>query len=105
MDRSGRIRSLDGLRAVSVTMVIVAHLMRHTALPVHFNLGNLGVRVFFVLSGFLITALLSREQAATGRAVCAAASYHLVERPFLRLRFSLETGRAPRKARPARQAA
>ncbi|WP_438003411.1 acyltransferase [Sorangium sp. So ce321] len=67
MDRSGRIRSLDGLRAVSVTMVIVAHLTRHTALPVHFNLGNLGVRVFFVLSGFLITALLSREQAATGR--------------------------------------
>ncbi|MGK3961497.1 acyltransferase family protein [Sorangium sp. So ce118] len=217
MDRSGRIRSLDGLRAVSVTMVIVAHLTRHTALPARFDLGNLGVRVFFVLSGFptvvdalaagcalalardalwrwppyrrflgspafVVVPLVAVAAHAGGKhplfsfligaslvnaaialsvdrvvrfpdgpigrfldrrpvvlvgvasysiylwqqpfldvrsnawwtafpqnlllvAVCAAASYHLIERPFLRLRFSLETRRAPRKARPARQAA
>ncbi|WP_433926459.1 acyltransferase family protein [Sorangium cellulosum] len=67
MDRSGRIRSLDGLRAVSVTMVVIAHLARHTGVFARFDLGNLGVRVFFVLSGFLITTLLAREHAATGR--------------------------------------
>ena len=47
---------LDGVRAIAVVGV----LLYHTELP-WFQGGFLGVDVFFVLSGFLITALLSRE--------------------------------------------
>ena len=31
------------------------------------EIGNLGVRIFFVISGFLITTLLVQETKATGR--------------------------------------
>jgi peptidoglycan/LPS O-acetylase OafA/YrhL len=56
------IPSLDGLRAVSVTLVILSHID-----PGHFGpLGLFGVRVFFVISGYLITGLLLREQETTG---------------------------------------
>jgi peptidoglycan/LPS O-acetylase OafA/YrhL len=47
---------LDGLRAIAVWSVIIFHLVR-TALPA----GYLGVDIFFVLSGFLITSILWRE--------------------------------------------
>lgn len=47
--------ALDGLRALAVTAV----LLYHAGLPLHG--GFLGVEVFFVLSGFLITALLRDE--------------------------------------------
>src|ERR1700735_4971110 len=50
---------LDGLRAVAVSLVIVTHF----GYPA---LGGLGVSIFFVLSGFLITTLLLRELEATG---------------------------------------
>jgi peptidoglycan/LPS O-acetylase OafA/YrhL/CubicO group peptidase (beta-lactamase class C family) len=52
---------LDGLRAFAV----IAVLLYHADLPLRG--GFLGVEVFFTLSGFLITALLVGEQAATGR--------------------------------------
>jgi peptidoglycan/LPS O-acetylase OafA/YrhL len=52
--------ALDGVRAIAVLAVIVYHLNTH--LPG----GFLGVDVFFVLSGYLITTLLLRELAATG---------------------------------------
>jgi peptidoglycan/LPS O-acetylase OafA/YrhL len=71
---AGRISSLDGLRAVSIAYVVIAHVFgdggpEPTALPLAFlaPLGTLGVRIFFVISGFLITTLLVREQAAVGR--------------------------------------
>ncbi len=58
-----RIPSLDGLRAISISLVILGHLVKwkHVSLDVVGNYGSLGVFVFFVLSGFLITNLLLRE--------------------------------------------
>jgi peptidoglycan/LPS O-acetylase OafA/YrhL len=44
---------LDGLRAVAILGVLISHLSGW--LP---NAGDLGVRLFFVLSGFLITSIL-----------------------------------------------
>jgi peptidoglycan/LPS O-acetylase OafA/YrhL len=68
--RGQHIHSLDGLRAVSIALVVVSHIAlewlgqtRGHALGV---LGGLGVRIFFVISGFLITTLLLREWASTG---------------------------------------
>jgi peptidoglycan/LPS O-acetylase OafA/YrhL len=48
---------LDGLRAVSLLFVLSAHLGEMS-----FRFGFLGVDVFFVLSGFLITELLLRSK-------------------------------------------
>jgi len=66
----GRIPSLDGLRAISILLVIVGHSSDSLNAPhflIHFgHLGNLGVRCFFIISGFLITTLLLKEQAKTG---------------------------------------
>jgi peptidoglycan/LPS O-acetylase OafA/YrhL len=65
----GRIPSLDGLRAISIWFVMLAHLSGSADFPrsVYLeHLGNLGVRVFFVISGFLITALLLKEVEKTG---------------------------------------
>lgn len=67
---SKRIPSLDGLRAISILLVILGHLggTRHfpaTLGPVT-HLADFGVRVFFVISGYLITHLLLKEQARTG---------------------------------------
>ncbi len=59
--RGRRIEGLDGLRALAVAAVLIFHLRPET-LPG----GFLGVDVFFVVSGFLITTLLLREL-ATGR--------------------------------------
>ena len=56
-----RLAGLDGLRAVAVLLVVVYHLF--PVLPG----GFLGVDVFFVISGFLITTLLLREHDDTGR--------------------------------------
>ena len=54
-------RPLDGLRAFAVLVVFAGH-VRGTPLPG----GFIGVDVFFVLSGFLITGLLLREHATFG---------------------------------------
>jgi peptidoglycan/LPS O-acetylase OafA/YrhL len=67
-----RIPSLDGLRAVSIALVLVWHLEATGVVPGLWRLaylqpGNLGVRVFFVISGFLITTLLVTEHARHGR--------------------------------------
>ena len=55
------IRALDGLRGVAVLAVVVFHFAPDLAPG-----GFLGVDVFFVLSGFLITSLLVTEVEGTG---------------------------------------
>ncbi|QJW36422.1 acyltransferase family protein [Cellulosimicrobium protaetiae] len=54
--RYRRMPGLDGLRALAVVVVVAFHLA-----PATFPGGYVGVDVFFVLSGFLITTLLVRE--------------------------------------------
>jgi peptidoglycan/LPS O-acetylase OafA/YrhL len=57
--------SLDGLRAISIAMVLLGHLSgTHNFPRIELGIGDyahLGVVVFFVISGFLITTLLMHE--------------------------------------------
>jgi peptidoglycan/LPS O-acetylase OafA/YrhL len=61
----GRIPSLDGLRTISVAFVLTAHFLYTIGFTDFLNLGILGVRFFFVISGFLITGLLLKEMDKT----------------------------------------
>lgn len=67
-----RIPSLDGLRAFSISLVLLFHLLgtrnflqlSEDDLP--FDIGNFGVVIFFVISGYLITTLLLTEMERSG---------------------------------------
>jgi len=59
---NGVIPSLDGLRAVSISIVLVSHAGYGNVVP-----GGLGVTIFFFLSGYLITTLLLDERKRSGR--------------------------------------
>lgn len=69
-----RIPSLDGIRAISILMVCYGHLSGTRHFPVSIpeygrwcgDVAHLGVLVFFVISGFLITQLLMSEREVTG---------------------------------------
>lgn len=69
-----RIPSLDGIRAISILMVCYGHLSGTRNFPVSItaygrwcgDVAHLGVLVFFVISGFLITTLLMSERETTG---------------------------------------
>ncbi len=67
------IPSLDGLRAVSVLLVLASHMngvlaQKLPSIPywLYVFWGALGVQTFFVISGFLITHLLLKELNKTG---------------------------------------
>ena len=63
MDRSVRYQpEIDGLRAVAITAAV----LYHAKLP-GFTGGFVGVDVFFVISGFLITRMLLAELIQTGK--------------------------------------
>ncbi len=71
----GRVRELDGWRAISVSLVLLAHcflqhpgfITRFPAVGTHIAwFGGLGVRTFFVISGFVIFRLLILEEARYG---------------------------------------
>lgn len=60
--------SLNGLRAISILMVVIYHLVikYQFSLESIYFLGSLGVNIFFVISGFLITTLCIKEKVITG---------------------------------------
>lgn len=96
----GRNRTIDGLRGISILLVLCGHLIGYRfyhllrIMPVSelvagpsFDIGRilenlafrllqpmpvLGVEIFFVISGYLITALLAREEAQRGSVNLAA---------------------------------
>lgn len=68
--------ALDGLRGIAILLVIFSH----THVPL-FAGAFLGVDLFFVLSGYLITSLLLMERAASGK----LAYWRFYRRRFLRL--------------------
>jgi len=53
---------IDGLRAISILAVVAFHV----GIP-FVHAGYVGVDVFFVISGFLITKLLLEEKTRTGK--------------------------------------
>lgn len=77
-----RDRAIDGFRAVAVTGVIFGHAiayrfaeygaMLHPIPRFAGPAAETGVQLFFVISGFIITSLLLREQTRTGRVSIAA---------------------------------
>ena len=72
-EAQNRIPSLDGLRAISILFVLFSHavgthhFLAEGQVGPLLGLGELGVRVFFVISGYLITTLLLEETARYGR--------------------------------------
>src|SRR5690606_24618374 len=65
--------SLDGIRCLAIVAVLWHHSPHADSVPV--TRGFLGVDLFFVLSGFLITTLLLREQDAAGGRIDLRAFY------------------------------
>lgn len=67
---NGRISAIDGWRAISVTLVIVSHVLARIplagrsaiAILVSHDYGALGVRIFFVISGFVICRSFIQER-------------------------------------------
>lgn len=75
MAAAGHIRGFDGLRGLSIILVLLRHLAVEQWLPdvplirrLYWDLasGEAGVNIFFALSGFLITRLLLLEQRRSG---------------------------------------
>jgi len=68
-----RIPSLDGLRTISIVLVLLGHLYGTAHYPKNAltfflaRYAHLGVQIFFGISGFLITTLLLNERRKTGR--------------------------------------
>jgi len=60
------IPSLGGLRALSIVFVLISHVRAKNFSFVDSPGGQIGVNIFFVISGFLITLLLLEEENAYG---------------------------------------
>jgi peptidoglycan/LPS O-acetylase OafA/YrhL len=84
---NGRNWQLDGLRALAVTSVLISHFWPTTRLLDLANIGHLGVRLFFVLSGYLITGILLRCRSSmeAGQSDAATNLRRFYIRRFLRI--------------------
>jgi peptidoglycan/LPS O-acetylase OafA/YrhL len=67
------VRCIDGLRAIAILLVLFSHSV-HSGIPeflskiIQFwNAGTVGVRLFFLISGFLITTILKNELKKNGK--------------------------------------
>jgi peptidoglycan/LPS O-acetylase OafA/YrhL len=79
---SGYMPQLDSLRAIAVSAVLVHHLLDAKYLPrivADLSPGLMGVKLFFVLSGFLITGILLRARPAQH-----AAAWHVTRQFYIR---------------------
>ena len=76
-------RSLDGLRGLAILIALLAHFGVNHFLRSYslFIDSSIGVHIFFVLSGFLITTLLLKEKIKHGR----ISLKHFYTRRFLRI--------------------
>lgn len=54
-------RPLDTLRTIAVTLVVIAH-WSHWQVASLLDFGSIGVNIFFVISGFLITGILLNDR-------------------------------------------
>lgn len=82
---AGHKPQLDGLRALAVGAVLLCHTL--PGLPLRFEVGAAAVRLFFVLSGFLITGILlrARAEAAQRNAARGQILIAFYARRFLRI--------------------
>lgn len=85
----GRIPSIDGFRMISIILVLLSHIGFITKLPGNlneilrtWNYAELGVRIFFVISGFIITYLLLAENSKYGKIDLKAFYYRRIFRIF-----------------------
>jgi len=60
------VKTLDGLRAVSIVGVMISHAVDPFRHPLLASLGHTGVLIFFAISGYLITTRLMEEHRKTG---------------------------------------
>jgi peptidoglycan/LPS O-acetylase OafA/YrhL len=82
---AGHLPQLDTLRAFAITAVLIRHFWPEIQPAI--DLGNRGVRFFFVLSGFLITGILlrSRAQAEADGSTPGYSIRHFYARRVLRI--------------------
>lgn len=66
-----RVVALDGLRICAISLVVLSHLVPNEEFPRfiarNWRLGGLGVTIFLLLSGFVVTRLLLRTEQKKGR--------------------------------------
>ena len=72
---------IDGLRAIAVVAVILYHAQINISGHEPFKGGFIGVDIFFVISGYLITSILLKELLTTG----SVSFKHFYERRIRRL--------------------